>query len=441
MSSDEGKRSFLDTLQEFSIPLLAGVVAALVWANVDAHGYHAAMHWSPLGEGSHLNLHFLANEIVMVFFFGLAAKEITEACLPGGALNPPRKAVNPLMGTLGGVLGPIGVFFLMTVLLDAPEVRRGWGVPTATDIALAWLVARLVFGARHPAVSFLLLLAVADDAIGLGIIAVFYPDPQNPVALPWLGLVAVAMAIAYGLKKRGVNPFWPYLVVAGVISWVGLFFAHLHPALALVPIVPFMPNRGADEGMFAETGKGYRDTLNRFEHALKRPVDFALFAFGLANAGVPFASVGAATWSVLVALVVGKTLGVTAFSMVAHALGFSLPQGMRVRALVTAGLIAGMGLTVALFVSGVAFVDPTLQGAAKMGALLSSVAAPLALVLGKLLGVNRKEKGAPGEPEPVINPSGHISLRGQQEPPPETEMDLGGDDDLDLEVGPSKGGT
>lgn len=403
MSSTDGRRTFLDTLQEFSVPLLAGVVVALIWANLDAEAYAHAVHWSPFGAESHLHLHFLANEIVMVFFFGLAAKEITEACLPGGALNPPRKAVNPLMGTLGGVLVPIGVFFLMTYLLDAPEVRRGWGVPTATDIALAWLVARLVFGARHPAVSFLLLLAVADDAIGLGIIAVFYPDPQNPVVLPWLGLVVVAMAIAFALRKKGVVAFWPYVVIGGSVAWVGLFLAHLHPALALVAVVPFMPNRGTDEGMYAETGKGYVDTLNRFEHRLKRPVDFALFAFGLANAGVPFASVGAATWSVLVALVIGKTAGITLFSYGAHALGFSLPQGMRVRSLVVAGLIAGMGLTVALFVSGVAFLDPSLQGAAKMGALLSSVAAPLALVAGKLFGVNRKEEPhVPVEVEPAV---------------------------------------
>ena len=150
---------------------------------------------------------------------------------------------------------------------------------------------------------------------------------------------------------------------------------------------------------------------------------------------------GPATWSVVVALLVGKTVGITGFSYVAHLLGFSLPQGMRVRALVVAGIVAGMGLTVALFVAGVAFVDPTLQGAAKMGALLSSLAAPLALVVGKLVGVKRKETVAPGEPEPVINPSGHISLRGQAEAPPEDEMDLGGDDDMELEAEPSKGGS
>src|SRR5690606_15591442 len=97
---------------------------------------------------------------------GVAAKEITEAVLPGGALNPPRKAINPLLGTLGGVAGPILVYFAFVHFMGRSDLAGGWGIPTATDIALAWLVARLAFGPQHPAVSFLLLLAVADDAIG-----------------------------------------------------------------------------------------------------------------------------------------------------------------------------------------------------------------------------------------------------------------------------------
>jgi NhaA family Na+:H+ antiporter len=307
------------------VPLLAGVLVAILWANMDPVAYDAVVHWSPLSlfgvENSHYNLHFVANDIVMVFFFGIATKEITEACLPGGALNPPRKAVNPLMGTLGGVVGPVGVYFVMVWLLDAPEVANGWGIPTATDIALAWLVARMVFGARHPAVSFLLLLAVADDAIGLGIIAVFYPDPNNPVAPMWLGLVALGIVIAYVLRKKQVQSFWPYVLISGSLTWAGLYTAHLHPALALVPIVPFMPNRGVDEGLFAEKGGEFHDTLNEFEHRFKAPVDFGLLLFGLANAGVRFESIGPATWAVLVALVVGKTVGITAFSMAAHAVG------------------------------------------------------------------------------------------------------------------------
>ena len=80
-------------------------------------------------------------------------------------------------------------------------VANGWGIPTATDIALAWLVARVVFGRGHSAVSFLLLLAVADDGIGLGIIAVFYPDPNHPVQTIWLLLVAAGMGVAWGMRS------------------------------------------------------------------------------------------------------------------------------------------------------------------------------------------------------------------------------------------------
>ena len=87
------------------------------------------------------------------------------------------------MATLGGVIGPAFVYLALNHFIGSAELLRGWGIPTATDIAFAWLVARTVFGVDHPAISFLLLLAVADDGIGLAIIAVFYPDPLLPVAL------------------------------------------------------------------------------------------------------------------------------------------------------------------------------------------------------------------------------------------------------------------
>jgi hypothetical protein len=100
---------------------------------------------------------------------------------------------------------------------------------------------------------------------------------------------------------------------------------------------------------------------------------------------------------------------------------------MNFKTLVLAGVVAAVGLTVALFVAGVAFSNPALVGSAKMGALLSSLAAPLALVLGKLLGVKRKERMAEGEPRPVVNPSGRISLRGRNAPPSDDDVDLGGE--------------
>lgn len=119
---------------------------------------------------------------------------------------------------------------------------------TATDIVLAWLVGRVVFGNGHPAIDYLLLLAVADDALGMIIIAVFYPDPYEPVEPVWLLLVGLGMLVAFTLRKwhfrkeRASHQDWqPYVWIAGLICWIGLLKAHLNPALALVPIVPFMP--------------------------------------------------------------------------------------------------------------------------------------------------------------------------------------------------------
>ncbi|RMH42032.1 MAG: sodium:proton antiporter [Deltaproteobacteria bacterium] len=376
----------LKVIQELSLPLIAGVVAALVWANVDPHGYHALIH-EPIAGG--VSLHFLVNDIFMALFFGIAAGEITESCLPGGALNPPRRAVNPLLGTVGGVLGPIAVFFAWMAITGDHSLRNGWGIPTATDIAIAWLVARVAFGARHPAVSYLLLLAVADDGIGLAIIAVFYPDPHHPVQPIYLLIVAAAMGAAYALRRRKVASFWPYVLGPGVVSWWGLHLTGVHPALALVPIVPMLPTSGIDLGLFEDAEDAMPDPLNRFTHTFKLPVDLGLFAFGLANAGVELSSVGNATAAVAIALAVGKTCGVFSFAILAHRLGFPLPTGIDLRTLVLAGMTAGLGLTVALFVAGVAFTDPHLQGAAKMGALLSVVVAPVVITLARVLRIER----------------------------------------------------
>jgi len=319
--------------------LIAGVFAALAFANLCPSLYETLVHtpvhnlvgviWHGAEHGTHhgahgwehcLSLHFLINDIFMVLFFGIAAKEITEACLPGGALNPPSKAINPLLGTVGGVVGPVGVFLLINVLVGNPAWTKGWGIPTATDIALAWLVARFVFGKGHPAVSFLLLLAVADDAIGLAIIAIAYPDPAHPTLWANALWILPGMAIALGLRFAKVQSWIPYILFGGALSWWGLYSAHLHPALALVFIVPFLPGPRRDLGLFVEStdyekqeetanaqGSHHAHSpLENFEHSLKTVVDFGLFFFAFANAGVPFSGITGLTWLVLVSLVLGK---------------------------------------------------------------------------------------------------------------------------------------
>ena len=434
----QGKTGIVRLLQQFSIPLIVGVFAALLFANTapEKYAYYfGAAHgddphvWLPFGHatvfGHHLSLHFLINDVFMVFFFGIAAKEITEATLPGGSLNPIRKAVNPLLATIGGVVGPVAVFFAALQIawsggmfadgIEYGTVARGWGIPTATDIALAWLVARTVFGAGHPAIDFLLLLAVADDAIGLGIIAIFYGDPENPAKPVFLLLVLAGMVVAYLLRRKDVRSWIPYIVLGGALAWSGLILAHLHPALALVFIVPFLPAPRRDTGLFAEQDEVDRmgealaedleiehSPLHEFEHQLKLFVDFGLFFFALGNAGVEFASMGPLTWIILAALVVGKTVGITFFAWLGSKIGFPLPNRVGMRQLVVAAFIAALGLTVALFVAGAAFTDAALQGEAKMGALFSGAVAIAAIVLGVLLRVRDdavEPDAAPKSPE------------------------------------------
>lgn len=413
----------IQTLQEFSVPLIVGVMTAMLMANVAPELYHYLIH-TPLpeffglfGAGTehtaqlegwryYTTIHFLANDILMALFFGIAAKEITEACLPNGALNPIRKAVNPLLGTVGGVLGPIAVFLGLNAFLGTPEWRNGWGIPTATDIALAWLIARLLFGKSHPAVSFLLLLAVADDAIGLGIIAIGYPDPLHPTQWSNLAWLVPGMGIAFGLRLYRVHSWVPYIALGGSFCWWGLYSAHLHPALALVFIVPFLPAPRRDLGLFessefdspesdvtvdAVQSTHKHSTLETFEHDLKALVDFGLFFFAFANAGVPLAGASGLTWILLGSLVFGKTIGIVACSWFATRLGFPLPAGMNFRHLFVTSLVAALGLTVALFVSTQAFVSIELQAAAKMGAVASAGAALLAWVAAETLGVRPGE--------------------------------------------------
>ncbi|MCB9905221.1 MAG: Na+/H+ antiporter NhaA [Planctomycetes bacterium] len=391
-------------------------------ANMDHELYERLCEFTPFGKDLHIlgyevTLHWLVNDVFMVFFFGIAAKEIAEACLPGGSLNPIKSAINPLLATVGGVVGPVLVFFgalyvfhgmgLFHEQYDYATLHHGWGIPTATDIALAWLVARTVFGKGHPAINFLLLLAVADDAIGLVIIAVFYGDPAHPAQPQWLGLVAAGMAVAYALRRMNVQQWWIYVFVAGPLAWLGLMKAHLHPALALVPIVPFLPGPRRDTGMFSENDEvdeatshgleipSHHSPLHQFEHQLKLFVDLGLFFFAFTNAGVEFAGIGWMTWTILIALVVGKTVGVVIFGTLAHRIGFKLPEGMTRKDLAMAGFVAALGLTVALFVAAQAFKDPHLQGQAKMGALFSGFVGLVAILLGKMFGFGKQPAKRP----------------------------------------------
>ena len=184
-----------------SLLLLAGTGAAVVWANLDFRSYDRVAH----------PLHFVVNDIGMVFFFALAAKEVFEATLPGGALASPRRALSPLAAAVGGMVLPAFIYLGLTWARGPADLARGWAIPCATDIAFSAMVARIVFPAGHPAIPFLLLLAIADDALGLIILAIFYPSGALSFSALAV-LMATAIVIALFLRRWRVQSFWPYVL-------------------------------------------------------------------------------------------------------------------------------------------------------------------------------------------------------------------------------------
>ncbi|MGR3824123.1 MAG: Na+/H+ antiporter NhaA [Salipiger marinus] len=406
-------------LTSYSLLLIIGALAALVWANTNAESYHHFVEFviwdnAPIGhlhDGHRtLTLHYLVNDVLMAMFFAIAAKEVWEAViLEKGSLRG-RRAATPLFATLGGMLGPIVVFLGLATVMGSSvytAVANGWAIPTATDIAFSYLVGRLVFGAGHPAVRFLLLLAIADDAAGLIILALFYPSAD--LAPQWLLLslgAAIGVFVLFNWLPRRLDAgkqerpnstwvrnklsFWPY-AIAGCLSWYGFMRSGIHPALGLLPIVPAIPHADRAFGIFAEAEEHLTDLLNTMEHALKYPVEIVLFFFGLLNAGVEFSFIGPATWLVLLGLLVGKPMGIFLFGWIAaRPLRLGIPQGMRILDLVVVGCVAAIGFTVSLFVASVAFQAGPVQDAAKMGALFSFAAAGISMIMGMLLRVQKQ---------------------------------------------------
>ncbi|HLU48257.1 MAG TPA: Na+/H+ antiporter NhaA, partial [Planctomycetota bacterium] len=303
----------------------------------------------------------------------------------------------PILATIGGMAGP-ALLYLAGVHAFGPEqLSRGWAVPVATDIAFSYMIARAIFGSGHPAIPFLLLLAIADDAGGLLILAIFYP--KNEPQLAWLLLSVGAVILGLLFRRLRLHSFWWYLLIPGILSWYSFYQAHLHPALGLVPIIPTLPHARSDLGIFARQELGRNDTLNEFERWWKNPVELILGLFGLVNAGVAIGSHGNGTWLVMAGLLIGKPLGITLLTLLGtRLLGLQMSSGMSMRDVVVVGIVAGFGFTVALFVSAVAFDSPAhaeYLSQVKLGALGSCLSAVLAFAAAKVLRIRKQTVSMP----------------------------------------------
>ncbi len=402
------------------VVLLIATILALIWANAP-FGESYERFWETtvvLGIGENLKieetLRGLVNDGLMTIFFFVVGLEIKRE-LVVGELRDPRRAALPAIAALGGVVLPALIYIIVTAGTGA-EAARGWGIPMATDIAfavgvLALLGSRVTVGAK----LFLLALAIIDDIVAIAVIAIFY---TSKLSIPWLTLGIIGLAAVWVATKVGIRSTGFY-VVLGVVSWFFVFESGVHATLAGVALGFLTPARPWYEGKvylersrnileryeetpspagsppdaatLAAIAREARSPLERMMAALHPWSSFVIVPlFALANAGLRFAGidvVAAATGAVAVGvaggLVIGKTLGITAATVIAVRSGVGrLPAHTTWRQIVGVAAVAGIGFTVALFISDLAFTSTALTDQAKIGIFIGSTGAG---ILGWLL--------------------------------------------------------
>jgi Na+:H+ antiporter, NhaA family len=374
-------RGAVPRLSQFAVEHLLllplGGLIALVWANTGPESYFGLTY----------AISFAVNDVAMVFFFALITKEVVEATAPNGVLHPWRRALLPVIASIGATMVPAMIYVRVVDLLDEPVLALGWPVSFATDIAVSYFIARLIFR-PHPAIPFLLLLAIASNILGFLALAMWHPTEDVRLGGGTL-MMAVALGVAFGLRRARVRSFWPYVLAAGSVSWYALFWSGFYPALALVPIMPFLPHAARDPGFFVDARPTAHDALSQFEIWWRYPAQVALFFFGLVNAGVSLHALEMGTWGLPIAVIGGKPAGILIATGAALAAGLHLPRQVGWRELIVMGFAAAIGFSIGLFFCTALFPPGQLRAETSMGVLLSLAGAPFALATARLLHVGR----------------------------------------------------
>jgi Na+:H+ antiporter, NhaA family len=386
------------------ILLVIATVVALVWANSPWQDSYEALWSTTIGidVGSYRfeeDLAHVVNDLFMALFFFVVGMEIKRE-LVVGELRDRRAVALPAMAALGGMVVPAVIYAAFNAGGDG---AAGWGIPMATDIAFALGIVALL-GTRVPtSVKVLLLtLAIVDDIGAIAVIAIFYSDGLRPGHL----VVAAAIAVVVAMMHRAQVTYAPLLVIAALGLWIVVYESGVHATIAgvllglLTParptqtaleadeIVDLLENRNdlrADEvRATARLISGSVSACDRLIDALHPWTSFVIVpVFALANAGIQlsadaFANPSDVQVGVAVALVVGKLVGITAFSWLAVRLGLArLPADAGWPHIAGVGAVAGIGFTVSLFITGLAFDTDTLQDDAKIGILLASISAAI----------------------------------------------------------------
>ena len=290
-----------------------GAVVALLWANIAPESYFNVARL----------MAFPVNAIAMVFFFGLLAQEIFEEMMPGGALHDRRRWPVPVIAAAGGALGAAAAYTASIRSATVPMFLDGWPIMAGIDVVFAYFIVRAIFH-RHPAVTFLLVVALASNAIGFIALAPTFLFDGSRAGGSGV-LMAAAVGLAAWLRRKEVRVFWPYVLVCGALSWLALYLEGFPPALALAPIVPFMPHTRRRLGeLFEDEVDATGHSPRHYEHVWHYHVQIALLLFGLVNAGVMLTGYGEGTDATVLAAV-GRVAGILLASAAALALGLHLP--------------------------------------------------------------------------------------------------------------------
>lgn len=404
-------QQFIHTQGVSSAFLLIAAIAALVWSNSPWSGsYYHIWHIELTLSGLRLPIHAWINDAMMALFFFLVGMEIKQEIVRG-ELSDLRRAALPICAGLGGMVVPASIY---AALNHGTPAAHGWGVPMATDIAFSLGILTLVKGVPAELKIFLLSLAIADDIGAIAVIAVFYTETLHLQYLLIAGLILVIILLC---RKIGFGRQIFYAVL-GFGFWLAILRSGIHATIAgvilgfIMPVSSTVSLEGFDElgrEMFAEfheaRAQGDISHANRvlgaMEYLLQNtesPADritrklhdwiafLVLPLFALSNAGVTFSLTtwrsllhSPLTWGVLLGLLVGKPLGIISISWLAVKIKLArLPHSVTWRHLASIGVLAGIGFTVSLFISALAFDDPAQLDAAKTATLSASLLSGIA---------------------------------------------------------------
>lgn len=391
--------------------MLAFALLGLVLANLPATAHLfetiAETHVAIPHTNIDLPLGHWAQDGLLTVFFLMVGLDLKQELTTGSLANPKAAAV-PMLCAVGGMLVPPVLFLAVTALFAtfAPpgpgletiasgavhsyaSIAQGWAIPTATDIAFSLAVLALFAKALPGSIrAFLMTLATVDDLLAIVLIALFFSSLN---AWYWfVGIALCAAAWAYLVRLRRIP--WLLAGVVGVLAWVMMFEAGVHPTLAGVLVGLLTPSREM-HGELSPRAERYHNKLQPLSALVALPV-FALFATGVHFESLTLAlMVSPVVVGIVVALVVGKPAGIMLVAwLCTHVAGLKMPKGLRVRDLMPAACACGIGFTVSFLIASLAYHDAELSAEARFGVLVASLVA--AAISGVLLSRQSKRFAA-----------------------------------------------